>query len=571
MEPSNTALNKDIVVNLIHNLNNNEFGGLKQLTQEERKILKIAFKNFIKGQPAEISKSIKKKISHPRASRIKDIHKTFNENTIKSRTLAEFILNKQNLVDLPSPRSMDEVNQSMWKLLGKCHPVEGTEEIIIAGQVLADGRGDFASLKNIQKFLQKKFPDRTVRIIASSAEKWNKPGALDTSKIENVIDLIFYGNEPAVGPDVPLAKFPKASEILEKAEKAGVVISGVVGMGGIFESIFDKIHDKSIKIEEHDRQAASKSKKFESTTLQMGIDPRSPDRTGIFVNKEKTYTWHDLKNTRLRSILFDKSLDEYMSSRVCFFGYMSHSLNSTLFIRDAVTFASIHFPEKSIDICIPGYSGDQKNGIKDFYIDEFLSELPISQITVIWYENEEKKERVIPLSDKGHNLRIIDPGSLSQKDFKVMTSISAPLVGCTGDNSLAQVLSFGKIPSYERKTALKAGALLRRIEDSFGKDSDLYQYCVESMKEHSQRTSEKAELPNLIEDAKNFGKLIREESSFQPILKGAVNEKLMRQKDKDFAKKEDRLQQAYLNNRITIEELNGAFKALLLEKGLLIM
>ena len=159
---------------------------------------------------------------------------------------------------------------------------------------------------------------------------------------------------------------------------------------------------------------------------------------------------------------------------------------------------------------------------------------------------------------------------MSAQDFKIMTSISAPLVGCTGDNSLAQALSSGKIPCYESRFSTKVLGLLLRIEENFGEESDLYKYCDEVMNGSPEyRSSSDAGLTELLSQAKQLGQFMREEAAFQPVLRSVVNEKLLRKKDQDFANREDQLRQAYLDNKISMEELKDRFTVLLREKGLL--
>jgi hypothetical protein len=548
MEPSNTNLNKELVQSLIENINNKKLGVVKQLSQEERNVLKTAIKSFFKGERAEVSNSIVQKITNPRV--------------------------------YPKPRTVEIANRTLWKMLGNCLPVQGTEEIVISGQVLGDGRGDWAAIRNMQKSLQKKFPERTVRIIASSTEKWNKPGLLDTTKIK-ALDLIYYGNNTVMGANVPLIAFPTESNIIEKVQKAAVIISAGVGIESVFKSVLDEIHEKSIKIYEHDFATASSDEGFGSIILQTGINPAN-NRAGIFTTTEKEYTWDQLANAHLKSVLFgtdnpeEKEIRKYRSKHECFFGYMHKPANNFAFIRDAAVFSDANFPGKSIDVCLPGFCKNKETGIIDSEVKASQKNWTgIDKLVVIWYDGDQKKERSILLGEvegegKGKEIRIIDPGNMSAKDFKIMTSISAPLVGCTGDNSLAQALSSGKIPCYESRFSTKVLGLLLRIEENFGTESDLYKYCDEVMNGLPEyRSSSDAGLPELMSQAKQLGKFMREEAAFQPVLRGVVNEKLLRQKDPDFATREDLLRQAYLENKISMEELNDQFTVLLSEKGLL--
>lgn len=457
-----------------------------------------------------------------------------------------------------------KANLILWNLMGSCRAVAGNEEIVITGQVLADGRGDWAAIRKIHKTLQKKFSGRTVRIIASSAERWEEPGLLDISKI-GALDLVFYGNSSKCGAIVPPSAFLADLKIIEKVQKAGVVISAGVDISTVFTSIFEETHMRCIKIKEHDFSTACGTP-FGNTRLQTGIAPKE-DRVGIFIAKDKNYTWDQITNINLKTLLFSsenpsqETIDLYQSSRSCFFGYLENSASCLHFIHDAVAFANAHSKDHSIDICLPGHH------LLGYVNGEYFKGLNLGTVSFIWFNGTESQKCVMHLGE-GKHLRIINPGSLSSKDFKILMSISAPIVGCRGDNSLALALSFGKIPCYENRFPEKAAALLCRIESRFTQESALYKYCAGAMLKPSLRTTENAILPELAEQAKQLGQFMKENANFKPILKGIVNERLLRQKDPDFAEREDQLKALYLQNKISKMDLTDQFHALLAEKGL---
>lgn len=201
---------------------------------------------------------------------------------------------------------------------------------------------------------------------------------------------------------------------------------------------------------------------------------------------------------------------------------------------------------------------------------------------MIWFEGSEQKERTLVLENHIHEgpvkeIRVIDSGTISNRDFKIMTNISGPIVACTRDNSLAQAISYGKIPCYEARFRVKYEGFLRKIEDVLGDDSALYRYCsgLEGYQDILlRRDLSRVEVDGLAEEAKQFGEYIRNEANLKPILNGVVNEKLLRQQDPDFAEKQDRLVERYLlnqylTNSLSQDEFKAEFKALLREKGLL--
>jgi hypothetical protein len=596
-------------------------GGLGHLSQEEKKVLDFAIDAFHAGdiKNAVIPEAIAKKINYfkdPASEKTTDdlfsktIHQekktesqspqsASNEAAEREENALNEILDKVNIentkdvtrveqTEADPAKRKDIADRITWEIMGKCSPVEGKEEIVIIGQVLGDGKGDWAAMRNQQKALQKMFPGRPVRIIANSAACWK--GSLDISKKElEPTNLVFYGGAAVGGIHVPLEEFPVEDNVEEKVKQAGVVIESVISMGSTFsKDVVDQVKENSFKIFEHDsRTSSGKASHFSSTVLQMGLDPSKDlstgDRQGIFISsRKKEYQWQDMSNTKLKSVLFEdnnptqEQVDNYLSKHMCFFSYTSSPNQSCIpFVQDAFDFVKAHSKEKLTDICIPNLVGTREisddliNDIKHIFM---INDMPgVGSVKIIWYDGNQKKEHIILVGEgdnegKGEELRLIDPGGFSAQDFKRMISLSAPIVGCTGDNSLAQTLSAGKVPSYEWRTQAKAAGLLSRIELHFGTESALYKYCNDAA---FRLSTGSAALDGLAEQAEEFGEIIRKECSFKPILKGVVNERLLRQKDKDFAAKEDEIRQAYFDATISLEQFKTQLTNLLSTKGML--
>lgn len=467
------------------------------------------------------------------------------------------------------------LNRLIWNIMGRCLPVQGNEKIVITGQILGDGKGDWVGLSNQQRTLQDFDLDKEVRIIACSSKKWE--GKLDTSKIKkDMLDLAFYGEATTLGISVPLSAFHESAKIQKKLEQADLIIEGGVSL--LAKDILDK--EKMIKIYEHDFRTADSSWNINfDTKLQTGI---GCDSLGVFTCSPKKYTWHEIENDRLKSVLFnttnpsDDEINNYSANHHHFFNYMSEFENRMKFAEDMACFT------KPVDICLPNifsqrYCENMEIGFNEYglsVIKYHISHIPdISQVKIIWFNGDEKKEQIIQLRDEGHELRLIDPGSLSAKDFKRMISVSGPFVGCTGDNSLAQVISYGKVPYYEPRFEAKSKALRSRILADCTENSELYKFisgkCMKYIEPNEHIEFHELNIPNLVKEAKSFGEKIRENSSFQYVLRGVVNEKLLRQKDQDFADKEDKICQDYLDTKITIDDFKTQLTDLLKEKGLI--
>jgi hypothetical protein len=273
---------------------------------------------------------------------------------------------------------------------------------------------------------------------------------------------------------------------------------------------------------------------------------------------KNTYTWKDIHNDRLQSLLFetfspsDEAIHKYLQTHSIFLCYMGFMKALTFFL-DAASFANAHDPEKSVDICFP--CKGSMDELKQFLPRKELQQQGFGSISMIYYEGDTKKEVKRRLGEGKKVLRILDVGGLAPKDFRILMKLSSPLVGCTGDNSLAQALSYGKIPFYEvvgHKVPLRHN-LLSIVEEKFGLRSALYSYLVSGgdLKDRSAKVS----APELPAEAEQLGEWIRDHFSANSAIQGLVNQRLLMGKDPAFAEKVNKLQEEYLAGNLSIEQL----------------
>lgn len=222
----------------------------------------------------------------------------------------------------------------------------------------------------------------------------------------------------------------------------------------------------------------------------------------------------------------------------------------------------------------------------------------------------------------GRELCIIDAGLLSPKDFEILTAISDPLMGCTGDASLALALSYEKIPFYDvgNKTQLlhnlavianKECPLLGRYLEtqqesavlnvlnismlqtgikmfkewlaSHDPQEPLYDYSKNTYKrillsgkeiEEAQREIKELRKDSALDmlslsaeelktEAKNLSRYLRAHYSFAPLFRAVIKEALMREENPSFARAEDELYERYQSGIITQEEYLSGLKSLL--------
>lgn len=446
------------------------------------------------------------------------------------------------------------VDNILWSLFAKCRAAPGQQEIVVSGYVLGDGVGDWFAMQNMCKHLQKKFPDRTVRLIAVSAEAHRDK--LQAPKVR-ALDLTYFGDATAIGPSIPETLFAE-SDIHKKVKEAAVVIMGPIALLEFYDCIKDEISSKSIAFHEYDVNTNHDdiSKRREG----MGLGKKA---LGIFTNSiKKVYTWHDVENKHLKEVLFgdlnpsQQKIESYLSAHELFLGYMSNPKKLVMFINDAIAFAEEHASHKSVDVCCP-FKGNIKEIERfiELYAYQF-EKYGIGCIKIMSYKDDKEVVKAIQIGSGEKEVRIIDVGFLSGKDFKILTQISAPIVGCTGDGSIARVLSSGKIPYYEFKQHKEKffNHLLSILAAEGDKSTHLLNY-VEQAATGTGFTDELAQVSGLAEQAKVIGKVIRDHYSFNPIIKGIVNDYLYRQNDPEFAGEVDQIRTDYLSDTISVADV----------------
>lgn len=127
--------------------------------------------------------------------------------------------------------------------------------------------------------------------------------------------------------------------------------------------------------------------------------------------------------------------------------------------------------------------------------------------------------------------------------------LSADLVGCTGNTSLSQALSFEKIPFYRNKGRRSIEQSLGTISEMLlGKESVLANFFIYG------GSNDAIKNPEIIEEAKKLSEHLFENYSLEPRIYGLANETLCRQKYPKFAKEEDIIKANYLDGEISLLE-----------------
>lgn len=456
-----------------------------------------------------------------------------------------------------------------YDLFKQALPVPGNNPLVVEGYVLGDGQGDYAHMQNVKKALHKKFPDRTIcsYIISST----NHQGKFSPSTKPCYEDHIaYFGQSSATPPNIANSPFDESLEkTIEKIKSADVWFSGPISNGGLFDSLKNEAEKKKIVVGEYNALVNFSETDFKAR-MQMGIG-------SVFLivcdgiatmEAKKDYTYSSLANKGLKEILFgssepsDEMISQYLAANAMFFYYSSSGHDLPKFVRRANAFGQHIAPDKNIDIIFPK-NASYIDGIKSSASDLNRLLPGIKAIKEISFKDGKSEEKTLKIADEGVDLRVIHPGVLSSKDFKICVHLSSPLVGCTGNTSVSQALSFGKIPQYQGflgHTRDFNYHLISYIKKLFGDDSPLAKFMELSEDQDHDKAIQYLKDPRIIQQAQELAKNLKEQYAIEPVIQGMANEILCRQKYPEFAKKEDELKQKYLDGKVTLQEVHNTLR-----------
>lgn len=509
------------------------------------------------------------------------------------------------------------------------------EEIVITGSVLGDGKGDWAHMNSMAKAIVRLFPEQKIAILplVSSVHKGKMKG-LKEKNIET--ELTFSDNpllkkikdglsiskltsryDPSKIPQgifdemknsLSISKIPSRvqetrflPETLERIREASLIIKMSTDLTD--KGYIDLTNDPAIKQKECFFPEYG-SRRFSSRFFKtMGLDGTEQ---GIFtkrppkIRKELT----QLSDKALLNLLFntenpeDQDIKEYFlkhSFNLAYVhGYERFRLVKTLiFLLNMDGFNN----NKNVDICIPLQNLNKIHFTKSDY--ELFEITNIGKITLI---NKDKKnnfiiKNVMQIGAGEREIRLINAFPLSKKDMKILMCFEQPeevesplkeLVGCTGDSSCSEVLSYSKAPFYERRSHKYHfyQDLIYLVEQTVGINSPYYKYLEEiiniglpdeetstsrgnsKIKETcckivASRLYEYMTTPGFMDDVRKVSDKIRtDHSANRNLLKIIIKKLLVLYKSEEASK----LYAEYANHKIDLAGVKKRFEASLLSQ-----
>lgn len=457
---------------------------------------------------------------------------------------------------------------AFWKLMNKCQTVPGEEGIVLSGYIMGDGVGDFAHLEKEARLLSKKFPQRRITSIAVAAEKHR--GKLNPKQLNNVSYHVAYsGRYGSPSRDQPPFQEADLQSLLQTIKEAAVWLSGPIAINNIFDSLGKESKEKGFAINEYGFGGNLRGDDF-LYNIRMGL---GNNEIGIYTNNIKDdYKWDTVENSTLKEFLFHTQdvqashVESYLVEYEPFMCYLSNDSNAISFIYRALFFASYHNDRKKIDIIYPAKTDLRE--LREHLIKHF--NMPLTSLTI----NDEKIFENNKSDEFGFHLRIFNPGKLSKKDFKKVMYLCSPFVGCTGNTSIGQALSYEKIPFYEQLAQTKGTkASLQRIAGRVSGQDSLLAEFLDTERNVRWYPSEKEwhilKDDRLLADAKQLSTAIKQEYSLNDALPGMVNAHLCRHKYPEFAAAIDSIREQFLNQQIDLVTAGVQIKSELNNLGLL--
>lgn len=319
--------------------------------------------------------------------------------------------------ELSTPQEID-FNLAIWDLFNRCHPIAGNNSLIVEGAVLGDGLGDYAHMQSFKRILHKKFPNRKIisYIISNETHK-GKIVALNNDWSE---EHISYSKEVNSSGCPTLSETPFEEDIeetLKKIRQADLWISGPISTLGLFDSLLKESASKKMIFDEYNFLINQTNIKVKNK-VPMGL---KTSNYGISLKKSKQISsFFTIDNQIVKNIVFksenpsQEAIEGYLSTNAPFFAYMNNVEDLGLFAEAATKFAQANYTAKNIDIFIPAKS----KTLIAYYLKSIETKEDIKSLTGCYEEKGSRVEKKIEFLKMGIELRLIDTGFLSPKDFQ---------------------------------------------------------------------------------------------------------------------------------------------------------
>ena len=326
------------------------------------------------------------------------------------------------------------VQKALFSLYSAYQPEAG--RVVLFTWVIGDGFGDWVAAREIGRILEEAFPQLEIDYVALIPKRY------EGLQMEGERVVFYEGDCPLSlfneeqwrslkSADLVLQTptfYPHTNELMRVLEKeAPFVKFEHLGEYGYVESGW--FHPKS-------------------GGYSMGLHFLEK---GILTRKIPHLGFAGVENRLLLQWLFNgetpgpAEVEQYERKNHFYLAYLSSPLGGKMYLHALLK--SLERDEKSIDICTPhlGWFIEHLEECKRLNISPIHESLKVGRIEV-WQEDRVYSEKLI---SGGKVVRILSPGTLSQRDFQALLSVSGEFVAVRGNQSFSEVVSMNKAFFYD--------------------------------------------------------------------------------------------------------------------------
>ncbi|WP_059358997.1 hypothetical protein [Parachlamydia acanthamoebae] len=424
--------------------------------------------------------------------------------------------------------------KNFYSQLYQKHPLPLDKEIVVMTQVLTDGVGDYYHALSTSEAIKKSFPNQQVLMIPVFCSDKQLEGISLPTKF----DCCVVKSGESCQKDV-IERIKKSLFILEIPWEV------------------DIFHSREISNAKDEMKSEKRYvfvNEYGSRRIGMGLDYYYD---GIFIkDMPSNSSLINLKDDILKSCLFERTalsegdVEKYFYENELFFSYIHTNKKIMRLFLYSATFSQFN-QSKNIDIC--SYLDPLDSEI-DY---QFLKEQGIAGVEFISKEGNKLVSVKKKLAEQGKFLRLINLFPMPQKDVHALMVNSHMMIGCTGDQSFTEAVSFNKLPFYEMRTFKQMFFMhYRRITqyeldpeekefkkylDQIFKTVNINNYSEEKIKKRAIKIGRLVNTRALFEEAQKMNLIIQKRFSFHDNLKGIIAQQIFRDKFPEFSRFENKI------------------------------
>ncbi|MES2122753.1 MAG: hypothetical protein V4492_08270 [Chlamydiota bacterium] len=422
--------------------------------------------------------------------------------------------------------------------------------LLITGYVQEDGLGDWALMLHAARVIQEKFPSFKIII---GAEVQGLSTRRDRFTSEEVTAFVWGVKDKRMGTvnfEDPDRDRIERDKCIEAASRATMVIE-LPHTSQNSSITFDSVAIPTVRIFESGAVAADLNTLLHMresaapfglgvSTFESGLIWKAPLESDVELSS--------LEDEWLKNILLDSSREDH----ILHFGYLHYA--SVHFIAACIA-ADEHNPKGTIDIIV---SDNFSNPEKIISAIQYLECFPeIKEIQAWKKDSIDKTTLYTSAIEKGISIRLINPFPIPNRDMHKLIVCSSGFIGCTGEVSLAEVLSYKRLPFYEvrgfKMPFLKSLTQIAR-EQKTNRFSPLVQYLELLERGAYQLIPEYVNDPALFEELNQFCTHLKKEYDFNTFLTDIVMTRLGMHFFPKLKEIRNDLLEAFLKNEKTLSE-----------------